>query len=198
MTLELYTGGMVATNGYLLQDGGTTILIDAPEGVFDWLLEKDISPDHLLLTHQHFDHVDDAHRFDCPIHAFSPYSRELTLADLTRSWGMPLEVKAYEISAVLEGQESLTLGNFQFDLLHVPGHSPDSLVFSLPQSNLAFVGDTLFHRGFGRTDLPGGDEAQLFQGIREKLLTLPAETRICPGHGPETTPADEASIFRQG
>ena len=195
MNLELFTGGMVATNGYLLQDGGTTLLIDAPEGVFDWLQQKDIYPDHLLLTHQHFDHVEDAHRFNCPVHAYAAFSRELTLADLTRSWGMPLEVADYQVTETLAGKESLTLGNFRFDLLHVPGHSPDSVVFSLPEHDLALVGDTLFNQGFGRTDLPGGDESLLFQGIREKLLTLPPQTRLYPGHGPHTSPSAEAGTL---
>ena len=63
MNLELFTGGSVATNGYLLEDGGVTLLIDAPSGIFDWLQRKDLYPDHLLLTHQHFDHVEDAHLF---------------------------------------------------------------------------------------------------------------------------------------
>ena len=195
MNLEIYTGGLVATNGYLIEDGGTTLLIDAPAGIFAWLQQKDIYPDHLLLTHQHFDHVEDAHLFDGPIHAFAPFSHDLTLAESARSWGLPIEVPPFEVKNVLENESTLTLGNFEIQLLHVPGHSPDSLAYSLPSSNIAIVGDTLFHQGEGRTDLPGGDQQLLRNGIRQKILTLPPETRILPGHGPSTTPATESPYF---
>lgn len=195
MNLELFTGGSVATNGYLLEDGGVTLLIDAPSGIFDWLQRKDLYPDHLLLTHQHFDHVEDAHLFDCPTHAFSPFSHELILDKQAKAWGLPVNVPDFQVSEILAEKESLTLGNFAFDLLHVPGHSPDSLVFSLPQANLAFVGDTLFNQSTGRTDLPGGNHELLFKGIREKLLTLPSEYRLYPGHGPHTSPENEKNSF---
>ena len=185
----------MATNGYLLEDEGTTLLIDAPAGVFDWLQQKDLYPDHLLLTHQHFDHFEDAHLFEGPIHAFSPYSTELTIAELARSWGLPIEIAEYSVDQVLENQSQLELGNFSFQLLHVPGHSPDSLVYELPAAGLAFVGDTLFRQGAGRTDLPGGSAELLRSGIREKLPSLPPQTQILPGHGPATTPAAEAMTF---
>ncbi|MGJ8723735.1 MAG: MBL fold metallo-hydrolase [Roseibacillus sp.] len=191
MNLEMFTGGMVATNAYLLEDGGVTILVDAPAGVFDWLLQKDLTPDYLLLTHQHFDHVEDAHRFTCPIHAYAPFSHDLILDEQARSWGLPIEVPDFNVDVILKDKETLQFGNFAFDLLHVPGHSPDSLVYSLPQANLALAGDTLFNQGAGRTDLPGGSHEELFEGIRTKLLTLPDETRIYPGHGPHTSPASE-------
>lgn len=194
MMLEVFTGGYVATNGYLLQKGKTTILIDAPAGSFEWLQEKGIAPDYLLLTHQHFDHVEDAHLFPCPIYAYSPFSRSLIRdKECRENWGLPVSVPDFEVDEVLEGISQLPLGDIQFDLLHVPGHSPDSLVYSLPQAKLALVGDTLFAGGVGRTDLPGGDEQLLFNGIREKLLTLSPTTQIYPGHGPATSPAEEAT-----
>lgn len=195
MNLELFTGGMVATNGYLLEDGATTILVDAPAGIFDWLLQKDLYPDHLLLTHQHFDHVEDAHRFDCPIHAYFPFSRDLILDQQARAWGLPVTVEEYEVSEILKKNESLRLGQFSFDLLPVPGHSPDSIVFSLPSQKMALVGDTIFNGGVGRTDLPGGNEKELFEGICSHLLTLPDDTRLYPGHGPFTTPSSERVRF---
>lgn len=195
MNIELFTGGLVATNGYLIEDGGATILIDAPAGIFEWLQRKDLFPDHLLLTHQHFDHVEDAHLFDCPIHAFAPFSRDLILDQQAQAWGLPVNVPDFHVTEILDEQDSLTLGKFAFDLLHVPGHSPDSLVYSLPQANLALVGDTLFHQGVGRTDLPGGNHELLFNGIREKLLTLPDDYRLYPGHGPHTSPGNERGAF---
>lgn len=193
MTLDIYTGGFVATNAYLLTLDGTTLLIDAPAGVFEWLQQKDISPDHLLLTHQHFDHVEDAALFTCPIHAFSPFSRDLTLDAGARAMGLPVTIAEFQVGEILAQKEALTLGKFQIRLEHVPGHSPDSMVFSIPDAAVAIVGDTLFQGGVGRTDLPGGDHELLIQGIRKKILTLPPQTRVYPGHGPATTPAAETA-----
>lgn len=193
MTIELFTGGLVSTNAYLLEKDGTTLLVDAPAGVLQWLQQKDVSPDYLLLTHQHFDHVEDAHLFAGPIFGFAEFSRDLVIDGLAREWGLPVTVEPFTIDQVLAGKERLVLGNFVFDLLHIPGHSADSLVYCLAEEGVALVGDTLFRHGFGRTDLPGGDGELLFQGIREKLLVLPGGTKLFPGHGPATTPSDEAS-----
>lgn len=191
MTLELFTGGFVSTNSYLLEKDGTTLLVDAPAGVFQWLQQRDLSPDYLLITHQHFDHVEDAHLFQCPIFGYAEFARNLVMDDLARGWGLPVTVEQFTVAQELAGEEELVLGRFEFELLHVPGHSPDSLVYSLPQEGIALVGDTLFRQGVGRTDLPGGDGKLLLDGIREKLLTLSGETKLLPGHGPRTTPADE-------
>lgn len=191
MTLEMFTGGYVATNGYLLTLDGTTLLIDAPAGVFEWLQEKDVFPDHVLLTHQHFDHVEDASRFTCPIHAFAPFSRALTLEEGARGMGLPITIEEFAVQEILAKKEKLSLGKFAIELAHVPGHSPDSVIFTFREAGISIVGDTLFNGGIGRTDLPGGDHDLLIAGIRDKILTLPAATKIYPGHGPSTSPAEE-------
>jgi hydroxyacylglutathione hydrolase len=85
-----------------------------------------------------------------------------------------------------EGAAVELLG-FHWDVLHVPGHSPDSICLSQPALGLLFGGDVLMRGGVGRTDLPGGSFATLAEGIRGKILTLPDSTRVLPGHGPETT-----------
>jgi hydroxyacylglutathione hydrolase len=85
------------------------------------------------------------------------------------------------------------VGGLDLDLRHVPGHSPDSLVFHLPEEEFAFAGDTLFAGSIGRTDLPGGRHPQLLEAIREQLFTLAPMTRILPGHGPETTISKEVA-----
>ena len=192
MNLELYTGGYVSTNSYLITDGDVNLLIDAPAGVYQWLQQKEISPDYLLLTHQHFDHVEDAHLFSCPIYAHSAFNRELILDKRARErLGIPVTVEPFEVQNLLEGQQELKLDSFHFQLHHTPGHSPDSLVYRLDSANLAFVGDTVFRAGIGRTDLPGGNHEMLIDNIRKKILTLPADDRLYPGHGPWTSPRQE-------
>lgn len=188
---ESFTGGFVQTNAYLVEtpDGGH-VLIDAPMGVAEWLGQKGIRPAALLLTHQHYDHVEDAAAvaaLGVKIHAFAPYSTVLTLEERVRSWGLPIQVPPYQVDEILEGHRDLEIGGLKMQLAHVPGHSPDSITFALPDRGELYAGDTLFAGSIGRADLPGGNMGQLVDGIREKLFALPDETRVFPGHGPATT-----------
>jgi hydroxyacylglutathione hydrolase len=127
------------------------------------------------------------------IHAFAPMSPDLTLAEEAARWGLPITIEPYTVDRVLEGEQTLDLAGQTFELLHVPGHSPDSLVFHLAKQALAFAGDTLFAQSIGRTDLPGGRNRQLLNAIRSQLFPLPAATRVLPGHGPETTIQQEVA-----
>lgn len=185
-----YTGGIAETNGYFLPSETGGILIDAPEGVAEWLAQQGLRATHLVLTHQHFDHVMDAaalRQAGAKIHAFAAYDAQLTLEHVTRSWGMP-DVKPYAVDALLNPATPLHLDGVKFALAHVPGHSPDSLTYYHAESATLFSGDTLFQQSIGRTDIPGhGDHRLLLQGIRQKLLTLPTETLVYPGHGGSTT-----------
>ncbi|MCP5538097.1 MAG: MBL fold metallo-hydrolase [Akkermansiaceae bacterium] len=197
LNIRSYTGGMAQTNGYLLgsgKEGGACLLIDAPLGISRWLEKLGELPTDLLLTHQHYDHVEDVAKLAAKgvrLHAYAPYSDELTLEKLLQQSGIPIHVEPYTIENLLEGKAGLEAGGLEFSLEHVPGHSPDSVVFV--HDGLAFGGDTLFAGGVGRADLPGGDMELLLQGIRGKLFTLPPETRVFPGHGPATTIATEQS-----
>lgn len=104
-----------------------------------------------------------------------------------RSYGMPVKVEPYVVDVLLEGKGELEIGGCRMELAHVPGHSPDSVAFFLPESGELYSGDTLFADSIGRADLPGGDPALLIDGIRGKLFTLPAATAVFPGHGPTTS-----------
>jgi hydroxyacylglutathione hydrolase len=188
---DCFTGGFVQTNGYLIQtpDGGH-VLVDAPQGVAEWLGELGVRPVALLLTHQHYDHVEGAAAvaaMGAKVFAWAPYSTELTLEERVRSWGMPIHVEPYAVDELLEGRDRLEIGGLAFDLAHVPGHAPDSVTFHHAESGELYSGDTLFAGSIGRADLPGGNMGQLVDGIRGKLFALPDETRVFPGHGPETT-----------
>jgi len=187
---QTYTGGIAETNGYYLPTAAGGILIDAPEGIAAWLTAKGLRVTHLLLTHQHFDHVMDAaavQALGAQIHAFADYEAQLTLENVARSWGMP-DVKGFRVDKRLTADQPLEIDEFHFSLAHVPGHSPDSITFYLADQTTLFSGDTLFQQSIGRTDIPGhGDHRLLLQGIRSKLLSLPAETKVYPGHGGSTT-----------
>jgi glyoxylase-like metal-dependent hydrolase (beta-lactamase superfamily II) len=193
MRIEICTGGFTQTNGYLVEaPDGTWILFDAPEGAAEWLEERGIRLGHLVLTHQHFDHVMDAaaiREAGAVVHAWAPHSASLTLVE---AFGLPMRVEEFEVDRLLEGQENLEIGGLVFEMAHVPGHSPDSVTFHHRDSAAVICGDTVFAGSIGRTDLPGGSHEQLIEGIRRHLLSLPPSTRLFPGHGPATTVEAEA------
>lgn len=192
MRLTLFTGGFCQTNGYLVETTEGNFLVDAPEGVAAWLDQRGTRVDHLLLTHQHFDHVLDAAAVQAAgarLHAMEPYSTDFTLELLFSQYGMTVTVAPYQVDYLLDADSAapLELCGLRFTLYHIPGHSPDSLVFHLPEFELAFSGDTLFAGSIGRTDLPRGGQRMLVEGITRHLLALPPQTKLLPGHGPATT-----------
>ena len=198
-SIKSYTGGFAMTNGYILSfESGANLLIDAPDGISTVLEDAKINVTALLLTHLHYDHSIDAAAVkesqNCPIYSFSELSEDLTLESLGR---LPISVPKFDVDHLLEGESSLTIDDCcNFELLHVPGHSPDSVCFrpnapSKEHEKVLFGGDVLFRGGIGRSDFPHGDEKALLSGIRDKLYALPEETVVFPGHGPETTIGDE-------
>ena len=195
LNITTYTGGLVGTNGYLVEGPEGLILVDAPAGISD-AIRTGLAPVALLLTHQHFDHVEEVAalaELGVPIYAHQAYSADLVLDEAARRWGMPVTIPPFSVNHALEGESTLSLAGLDFSLLHVPGHSPDSLCFHLPDEEVLFGGDTLFAGSVGRTDLPGGRHAIFANEIREKLLTLPGATVVHPGHGPTTTISQEAA-----
>lgn len=196
MKLHIYTGGVAATNGYVLETGEKSlIVIDAAEGITKWIQKKfpGYTLTHLLLTHMHFDHVMDAaalkRAFGCRIVAHCPYNEDFTLVKGARSsWQLDLDMEDFTVDVVL-GDEPATgdWGGLSWRAAHLPGHSDDSEVYYLPDLDLIFTGDTIFANSIGRTDLPGGDLQTLLNGLRKHVLSLPQKTAILPGHGHGTT-----------
>lgn len=195
MKISIYTGGMVETNGYLIQTPDGNLLIDAPEGIAEWITQRGVRVDDVLLTHQHYDHVTDAaalKELGARLHAFDEYSKDLTLESAARGWGLPISVSRYQIDSRLLMTAPLRIAGLDISLAHVPGHSLDSVTFYLVNQGVLFSGDTLFAGSIGRTDLPGGSTTQLLEGISRHLMTLPSETKVLSGHGPGTTIGQEA------
>lgn len=195
--IQRFEGGYLLTNSYLAPTpGGGWVMIDAPIDADRWLDELGVTPLALLLTHQHFDHVMTAGAIAArgvPTYSWSAFDRSLTLEEVVREWGMPFDVADYPVDHVIEGQKTLEFDGLCLELRHAPGHSADSVLFHDRQAGALFAGDTLFAGSTGRPDLPGGDMAVLSRSIREQIYPLPDETRVLPGHGPETTIGTEAA-----
>ncbi len=188
MKISSYTGGFVQTNGYLLETEAGNFLIDAPAGIAAWLDDKGVKPEAVFLTHQHYDHVEDVAELQAKgvkVYAWADYSKDLTLESYGSSWGLP-EVNPFRVDErITEGQMKM-LGT-KVKISHIPGHSLDSISFYLADAGLVFAGDALFAGSVGRCDLPGGDFELLMSGIHRELMSLPNETKVLSGHGPETS-----------
>lgn len=146
---------------------------------------------HILLTHTHFDHVgglaDLKAATGAPILAHPDAAPMLQAATASAAlWGFYLEQPPPPDEALAEGQ-TIQVGNIQFEVLETPGHAPGHVCFYAREQQALFDGDVLFEGSIGRTDLPGGDFALLMENIAQKLLTLPDETNVFPGHGNPTT-----------
>ncbi len=186
---EQFTGGPLDTNAFLVAAPAGNLLIDAPQGADAHF--ADVPVHTLLLTHGHFDHVADAEairsRHDCRVICHADTVPMITDREFFRRWGFGLEVEPVADSVIVGASDASEFGGMTFCVLEVPGHCPGSLCFLHEESGTLFGGDVVFCGGVGRADLPGGDGELLLSGIRSKILTLPDETRIFSGHGPETT-----------
>lgn len=188
--------GPLQENTYIIWNDEREGLIIDPgsesKRIIDFIHEKHIKPLAILLTHAHFDHIGavDAVRdaFKIPVYIHKNEEDWLEDPNKNGSKHFPLGiVSARKAEHILEEEQHLTLGKFHLQIFETPGHSPGSMSFYFQKENVVFSGDALFQGSIGRTDLPFGNYQQLIQSIHDKLLVLPEETVVCPGHGPETT-----------
>ena len=188
------TNGVYQENCYILADPetGDAVIIDPGEDS-DLFLRRVETEGFTLravwLTHAHLDHIlgvkDVVERSGAPLHM---HPADRPLYDGIAEQGAWLGVQASQPPAPdheLAHGDALQLGGLEFEVRHVPGHSPGSVAFV--GHGVAIVGDAIFAGSVGRVDLPGGDGGTLLASIRDQLMTLPDETIVYSGHGPETT-----------
>ncbi|WP_367431969.1 MBL fold metallo-hydrolase [Snodgrassella alvi] len=146
----------------------------------------------IWLTHGHLDHASGVEELTTlqPVPVLGPHQADnywlQALPDVTASYGFPISQPFIPTRWLKEG-EALKVGEHTFIIFHIPGHTPGHVVFYSQANKLLIAGDVLFRESIGRTDFPGGNHSDLIRGIQEKLLSLPDDTRVLPGHGPMTT-----------
>lgn len=201
MKLSRFTFNMFGVNTYILWDEESheAIIVDPGmtndkerQQIDEFLSNNNLTLTHLVNTHMHIDHSFGV------AYITSKYGLKLECNDrdqflaqrLTQQaemFGLPISIDDLKIGVSLSEDDTLYVGKEPIKIIHVPGHSPGSIVLYAPQSSFIIAGDVLFKNSIGRTDLPGGSFQQLVSAIQQKLLTLDEHTWVYPGHGPETT-----------
>jgi hydroxyacylglutathione hydrolase len=199
INLKNFIFNELEVNTIVLHDeSGACLIVDpgcknpVQQQIFEkYITENNLHPECIVLTHGHFDHVAGiawaATEFSCPI--LMHRDDLFLLRDSVQHaalFGIKVEAPPMPDRYLGEG-DHLKLGTTDIKILHVPGHSPGSICLYMPSDNLLICGDVLFKGSIGRTDLLRGDYDLLIRGIKEKLMTLPRETEVWPGHGPSTT-----------
>lgn len=194
--IEHFQLGSLANNCFLIYnlESQEAILIDAPVSSWDTIqpiLEKhNLTLTALWLTHGHWDHIVDAHLFknaNIPTCLHPDDKLFLESPELMRAFvGPSLSLTGITPDHDLDTTEPLQALGYTWEVRHVPGHSPGSVLFYLPEAKTAFSGDLVFMGSIGRFDLPGADYHTLEKSILTQLYTLPDDTILWPGHGPDT------------
>jgi hydroxyacylglutathione hydrolase len=200
MLFESFPVGPLACNCTILGDEETreAIVIDPGDDVsriHKRLTEQGLKLKQILVTHGHIDHVGGALKLKrltgAPIYLNEGDLPQLEMMDTQASWlGVPPPETAPPDEGLKDGQ-LVGLEHYPAQVLHTPGHTQGSICLHFAPVGLLIAGDTLFAGSIGRTDLPGGNFDQIIASLRSRLLTLPDETKVLPGHGPATTIGEE-------
>lgn len=197
--VRVFTFNPVQENTYVLYNEQNKAIIIDPgcyftaeqETLKNFIEDTRLEPVRLLNTHCHLDHVfgnkwvSETWNLELFLHAGE--EQMLKLAPLSgEKWGLPFQNYAGPLHFLQEG-DTIRLGNDALKVILAPGHSPASLCFYCEEEKFLVGGDVLFRESIGRTDLPGGNHEALLKNIREKLLVLPDDVVVYPGHGESTT-----------
>jgi len=199
MQVQSFTYNPFMTNCYICHDAGKAVLIDPScaerhekEEVARFIEDEGLDVVHLLLTHAHVDHIFGCRFFEDRFgNAFQMHESSVPFIERSmeqaKAFGVEVEQPGLPETFLSEG-DTVSFGDVTLDILHTPGHSPDSICFVDRDGRQAITGDVLFQGSIGRTQgLPQTSLPQLMASIREKVLPLGDDVRIFPGHGPATT-----------
>ncbi len=205
LTIKRFTVNLIEENCYILSDETReAVIIDCgalfpaeQETLRAYITEGKLTPRHLLCTHGHFDHVFGA-QFVADTYGLQP---EICADDLDTYAGSREQMRLFIRQDIpfslpapgpaLHDGDTIAFGSHTLRVIATPGHTPGGVCFYCAEENALISGDSLFRHEIGRCDLPGGDERALVSALKRRLLVLPGQTKVYPGHGPATTIAEE-------
>jgi glyoxylase-like metal-dependent hydrolase (beta-lactamase superfamily II) len=168
---------------------------DQIEEILDILRGERLTLKHIVITHAHIDHVGGAMKLKAATGAPILMNRDdhalLKMLDMQAAWVGMRPPGAVTVDEALSEAQVLKIGAIPASVIHTPGHTEGSICLYFPEEKKLIAGDTLFAGSIGRTDLPGGNFEKIIRSLHTRLLALPDETQVVPGHGPGTTIGDE-------
>jgi hydroxyacylglutathione hydrolase len=196
MIHEILPVGMLQCNCSIFGDETTleAIVVDPGDNIdqiLAVLAKHSLKVKDIVITHAHIDHIGGAAKLKAatgaPVHMNASDQDLYDQLDVQASWLQMKTPEKTSIDTEARDGDTLALGDAVFHVLHTPGHTQGSISLWIPAENKVVAGDTLFRDSIGRTDLPGGDGRQILRSIEDKLLTLPEDAVVVPGHGANTT-----------
>lgn len=203
ITIKTFVFNAFQENTFVLSDETNSCIIIDPgmnsdeeeREITNYITDQKLDLVSIVNTHCHVDHILGCNRiikkYNVPFYA---HESEQILIENAKSFaeffGMSIDQPPSPDKFIVE-KDKVIIGNSSLEIFLIPGHSPGSLVFYSKEDKFAITGDVLFRGSIGRTDLPGGDYTMLIDGIKSKLLSLPRDTTIYPGHGPSSTIGSE-------
>ena len=205
ITVKRFTCNVLAENCYVVSDEShEAVIIDCgvmyqEEGIAitQYIRDNGLHPLHLLCTHGHFDHcmgnglIYREFGLKPEAHTGDQFLMETMQQQTTDILGVALPMEVPPVGRYLTDKDAITFGSHTLYILHTPGHTPGGVTYYCKEEGIAFSGDTLFRMSIGRTDFKGGSYEQIVHSLQKVLAVLPPDTNVYPGHGPETTIADE-------
>lgn len=200
MVIRMHTGGIADTNCFLVadEDAKQAVLFDAPNDTVEPLLDEATRQGWdvvgLWLTHGHFDHIADHKLVTDRFPNAKVLIHQLDEPKLTdprsQFFPLPFEIPPRKADAYVEDGQLLSLGSLRVRVIHTPGHAPGHVMYHFEEAGVLIGGDLIIGGSVGRTDLPDANHGTLEASIR-KVMRLPGETHLLPGHGDPTTLAHE-------
>ncbi len=196
LRVEQYVVGPVMTNCYFAVNEDTNEMLvidpgDSAKQLIDKIKERALKPAAVLLTHGHFDHAwaakEVAEEFSVPVYAEEHEKETLLSPEINLCGMMGQRGVVFHADVYVKDEDTLDLAGFSVKVLHTPGHTKGGCCYYIEKEQALFSGDTLFCQSVGRTDFPGGSASVLIRSIEEKLLPLPGQTKVYPGHNETTT-----------
>ena len=195
LTIRAFPAGPIETNAFLVTDQETNraLIIDAPMDVTETILaaadEAGTTIERIVITHTHWDHIGDAALLKEKSHAplaAHPLAVERLASPGSATTELPFEIPGSTPDELLNEGDAVSLGEHRFAVMHLPGHEVAHIVLYSEPDRMFLGGDVLFPNGHGRTDIPGSDQETMNRSLA-RLLDLPDDVVVYPGHGEPTT-----------